>query len=433
MLEAGAIQALLNQTRSLEGNTAIFRPGQIITGKADKLYPDGLAVIQVGSQKVTAKLETGLSVGQRYWFQVQPGNGKVHLKMLVPDNKRKPDEEGIAGLLLKLSIPSTRENIEMARYFIKERLPLTKEVLVKAAELTKGDKAGEVLEILKFLLLRGITPTKDILTALQIARNGHPLPSLIESLDNALEAYSEDSETILELKKVLRDLKESGRSGFNEENGTSKPGHINEERIKQFLTKLGLNYESRVSEVLNSSSGPAEPVEAVKPLLLKLLSENPLQPLKDAAEQLVGKITGLQLLSQESGPVQQLVFQIPFSPSANGEITMQWSGKKQPDGSIDPDYCRVLFYLELKELNHTIVDLQIQNRILSVHVINENEELKKLALPLIGTLKARIAKIGYQLSAVSFVKPKEACVQHATKQMGDFAHRNKYSRMDLRI
>lgn len=60
---------------------------------------------------------------------------------------------------------------------------------------------------------------------------------------------------------------------------------------------------------------------------------------------------------------------------------------------IDPDYCRVLFYLDLDALQHMIVDMQIQNRIMTIHVTNEHTDLTVIAAPLIGILKEKCSRI----------------------------------------
>jgi hypothetical protein len=77
---------LLKTFLKLEGNIqpAINKllPGQIIIGKVIRLFPNQMAEIQIGSQKLMAKLEISLLANQQYWFQVQSGEGKIRLKMI---------------------------------------------------------------------------------------------------------------------------------------------------------------------------------------------------------------------------------------------------------------------------------------------------------------------------------------------------------------
>lgn len=77
-------------------------------------------------------------------------------------------------------------------------------------------------------------------------------------------------------------------------------------------------------------------------------------------------------------------------------------GKKNKDGKLDPDYCRILFYLDLKNLKEVVVDMQVQNRIVTLLIMSDNPELKTIASPLLSNLKEGLQQIRYQLSSVQF-------------------------------
>ena len=46
------------------------------------------------------------------------------------------------------------------------------------------------------------------------------------------------------------------------------------------------------------------------------------------------------------------------------------------DGKIDPDFARILFYLDLESIDKTIIDMQVQNSVVSVTVFNADDTLK---------------------------------------------------------
>ena len=48
------------------------------------------------------------------------------------------------------------------------------------------------------------------------------------------------------------------------------------------------------------------------------------------------------------------------------------------DGKIDPDFARILFYLDLESINKTVIDMQVQNRVVTVTVFNEDDTLKAM-------------------------------------------------------
>ena len=148
--------------------------------------------------------------------------------------------------------------------------------------------------------------------------------------------------------------------------------------------------------------------ENLKSLLLSFIDESPPQLYKESAEQLLNKVTGLQLLSQDTGYFQQYVLQVPLSLwNKRTDLTVQWDGRKKENGQIDSNYCRILFYLELEHINEVIVDLQIQNRILNVNIYNDTAGIKILAKPFVTSLKDRLKEIDYHLSSVNFHHSKD--------------------------
>jgi hypothetical protein len=102
-----------------------------------------------------------------------------------------------------------------------------------------------------------------------------------------------------------------------------------------------------------------------------LLNEQIPASIKEMAEQILHRITAQQILSQENGPIQNLLLTLPLNlRTIQTDLTLQWSRRKTKDGQLDQDYCRVLFYLELERLKETVIDMQVQNRIIKVTVIN---------------------------------------------------------------
>lgn len=639
-METGALHALFNQNPSQTVKTASLRPGQIINGKIIKLYPDQIAQVQIGSQKMIAQLETPLSANERYWFQVQSGEGKVHLKVIASgaDDGKQPDN--LTRILGEFSIPPTKENIELVRFFIKEQLPINSEILKQVSGWLKGaDQQSAGMEAVKMLLMRGLPLTRAVYSALYTANKEQSLILLMDHLHIALnEGFQGQTETSLKVKGILNEMIPSNKSlvsgqalsqllstwfkgqspesqaafsllqqngafpGLSDERavlqlmlaalngdetgddelpaewemarrilglidkgnssdakqlinsfisgketatylktssinditdslkllfaradapgkqesllafkqllGTLFAGDADESaslekgisiligdkanlvnvrvelekaagdglgqlskmsglngrqedllarilvqaeqaiasrdpgaailssaKLKGFLSALGLTHEQLLAEAFN---GPADakslPADTLKPYLLRLIGEQPPQAVKEAAEQLMNKITGFQILSQETGPIQQLIVQVPFLLGGKlNELTMQWSGQKTDDGKIDADFCRVLFYLKLENLEDTIVDMQVQNRIMSIQVINDNQLLKKFSAELLPILKENLAKIDYHLSSLNFAGPNSAKQGEESKKLADLYSKKEYSRVDIKI
>ena len=210
---------------------------------------------------------------------------------------------------------------------------------------------------------------------------------------------------------------------------SSLAGHL-----KGLIKSMGFSYEHEVVQFLKHPEGKELlRGEELKPLLIEYLKENPTGLAKEVAEKILHRVTGLQLLAQESGPIQQFVVQLPLSFLENPmDVTIQWSGRKKENGQIDPSFCRVLFYLELENLHDTMVDMQVQNRILKITIMNENEYLKQLAEPFIKVLKENLKRINYTLSTVDFTHSVHSGIDEDKKSTSYFKS-NHYSGVDVRI
>lgn len=609
----GIGQTILSQGKTSENRTLSFRTGQIFSGKVLKLYPNQIAEVQVGSQKIIAHLETPLSVSDRHWFQVQAGEGKIHLRVLetLNENGKSPS---IESLLKQFNLPISKDNLSVMQLFLKEQFPVTKDSIVTASEwLKQSDSLQDGLQVIKLMLSKQLPFTKDVFLSLSTVIKNESLSTLLTNLQTQLmsEQTANHSEKLLSLLneitmtekekvnnlgfakitsewltsgnnsniafKLLQNLGFISKTATNEEtvnqlmakwlnnerqisslhngktpfepqllndinnqnNMGNREGFIlsvvklmnhlkntpdiniqnnylnewqkissgvranqltvpldesrllslekeifralfidsspslsknialslpssnlsvetgfkqleqafslshstlskalsNEEQVlltkirdeiqietvrwddsiavkehmKALIKGLGLNYEHELANLLKQQNGESiAKLEALKPLLMQLLKEEVAVPIKEAAEKLMLKITGYQVLSQEAGPIQQYVFQIPLSFwEKKTDLTMQWSGRKTADGKIDSNFCRVLFYLDLDYLHETIIDLQVQNRIMNLAIINERTDLKSLATPFILHLKEGLANLNYQLSSVTFEQPVE--------------------------
>lgn len=236
---------------------------------------------------------------------------------------------------------------------------------------------------------------------------------------------SNEEQTLI--NQMKNDIKLAGMQWEN--------SHAVKDQIKHLIQSIGLSYEHELLSALKNPEGDtANKAETVKPLLMQLLSEEVSPAIKDAAEKLLFKITGFQLLSQEVGPLLQYVFQVPLSfREIKSDLTMQWSGRKTENGKIDPNFCRVLFYLNLNQLKETIVDLQVQNRVMNISIINERTDMRMLAAPFIAQLKENLIKINYQLSSIAFEKPKDENVNKLKETISSRSAMSHVNGVDFRI
>ncbi|GLB59366.1 hypothetical protein [Cytobacillus sp. NCCP-133] len=246
------------------------------------------------------------------------------------------------------------------------------------------------------------------------------------------ENTSWDEELQSQERALLDDVKNSGRADSRYLNDQQSI----KSQLKSLIHALGLSYEHELTMLLKQPEGDVlGRLNTLKPLLIGLLNEEIPQSSIDAAEKLLHKITGFQALSQESGPQQHLVFQLPIALWGKvTDLTMQWSGRKTDKGQIDPSYCRVLFYLNLEHLNETVVDLHVQNRVINITIINESETLKVQSAPYIASLKENLDKLSYKMSSISFQKPdSNNSPAGIGKQLPAFVQSSQTTGVDLKV
>jgi hypothetical protein len=415
-----------------------FQPGQILNGKVIKLFPNGIASLQVGSQKMVAQLEASLDVKHRYWFQVQPGDGKVKLKVIgiVPESRFSQEDNSITGLMNKLSISTKDVKEETIRFFLKEQLPINQEMIHKSAELLKDvSSLQEGHEAIKLILQRQLSMTKETFHAILSALDDKAsITHLMDGLSNSIEKgpLSVNTSRLLQVLQTLMSSEMNIDRTIAGESKHDKGQLLNlTDLFKQVIRTIGYSYENSAIQYMEQHNREFDKDMVLKPLLIDFLKENPQESAKMTAEKLLDKITGLQLLGQESGPIQQQVVQIPINiQNKMVDLTIQWNGRRKANSNeIDPAFCRVLFYLELENLQDTFVDMQVQNRIITITVMNENQNLRMLAKPLMSNLKEHLDSMNYSLSNVYFTNL--SSVQE--KNSSTFLNISHYSGVDLRI
>ncbi|QDQ01713.1 hypothetical protein FOH38_15190 [Lysinibacillus fusiformis] len=175
-----------------------------------------------------------------------------------------------------------------------------------------------------------------------------------------------------------------------------------EHALKTVLKSLGISYEASLA---NKSADLQSIAHQLKPQLHTLLQEVQVTPqLREAAEMLMTRMNGMQLASGESGHQHQLIMQVPLEFFGKKmDATLQWNGRMKDDGKIDANYARILFYLQMESMQETVIDMQVQNRVVTVTIFNENFDIIPLAEPLKAALKIGLAEKEYQLSGV-FIK-----------------------------
>jgi hypothetical protein len=173
---------------------------------------------------------------------------------------------------------------------------------------------------------------------------------------------------------------------------------------------------------LSNSSQGEQKTQSSSTNLPILLSANTSEISSTSQHSPLHQMDTVDLTSNESSQFlqQQFIFQTP----ENKNISLRMSGRKK-NGEIDSDFCRLLFSLELKNLNEVVIDVKVQNRILTLVIYNQSEGIESIVSDLKSTLQTNLESLGYQLSSIKISNPE--------KVIGQTVSTKVHERVDLKI
>ncbi|MBP1961130.1 hypothetical protein [Paenibacillus aceris] len=140
--------------------------------------------------------------------------------------------------------------------------------------------------------------------------------------------------------------------------------------------------------------------ETLKSLLLQLTaSDDTPAPLKEAAQQVVGQITGQQLMltGDKSAMFAHMTLFVPFMDGTGQQsAAIHIQSRKGKRGEVDSSNCRLLFDLQMKVMGNTLVDVHVVNKIVSLTIHNDHPALAPMMEESKEEISAAMNKAGYQ-------------------------------------
>lgn len=412
-----SFQSLLEKSIFKNKTPLQFSVNQIFHGKVSKLFPGSFAEIKLGEQKMIAKLEVPLVNGKGYWFQVISNDSEVKLRMLPTKL------ENNNGLLQYMNIPNTKTNKALLRFLQEHNIPLSKNDIAQISHLLTLSKDMEKsLQVVRMMHTHNMAFNEKIFLSLLSANKDISFTNLLASLQDALlvERNKTDSS-----HKLLTHLEVMRTNNVLSGNSNLELAQM----LKIAHNQTGAFYEANV---LHNELNKESIQHSLKPLLVQLLQDDSISmKTREIVEQMLYRMNGMQIVSNDSNGFQQLMYEVPINLAGHKtDLTMQWSGKKTKAGTISADFCRIIFYLDLQYVHETIVDMQVQNRIVTVNIFNENEHIKALAQPFIEPLQTGLKAIGYQLATVHFSGSQ---INNSKKEKKFMSVHQPYSGVDIRI
>lgn len=380
------IQTSLQANQSILGTKLHLVQGQIFFGKILKLFPNDRALVQLGATEAHARLEAPLVAGRSYWFQVgQSKEGVPQLKVLQSNQGVGKHTQPASVLLEGLGLSHSKSREAVVHMLMDEKLPFSKELVEKGGEWLKmaGNKQAALGAIRQMVADRSLPLTRTVFEALLTGREGKQLHEQIGQLVTTLNKTSEEFPVLQKLRELLPKLILK----------PSTSGMEIKQPLQRLIAQLGLSFEH---DLIQKQDPQLQ--QTLKPLLLQTLAQTQQGEVRHQVQQLLTHLTSQQLNS--TGPFQAMV-QIPIQSGHRvTDLTIRWEGKKQKDGRFDPNFCRILFYLDLEHLQATAVDVNIQKRLINIRIFNETHDLQDLIERFEPLLQEKLELAGYQLSSV---------------------------------
>ncbi|WP_042223785.1 hypothetical protein [Oceanobacillus manasiensis] len=247
-----------------------------------------------------------------------------------------------------------------------------------------------------------------------LQNNRHALSQVYQFLQNAASDTPESLEvTMKQLRDVNLLMAASPKDQFLQ-------------HLKHTLSFTGYSYEHDLANKVTQEQ------TSLKGVLLQFIQQGD-HNTTEQSKQLLHFINGLQLQSvQDTGNSMYASLQLPGEKLGLAtDLQLEFEGRKTEDGEIDSSHCRVLFYLDLANLNQTIIDMTVQNRNVSVTIYSQSEEeIRPLAKDYQAVLKKGLNELDYHLSSVMFKPAREEELITSKRQQ---SHPASYQGVDFRI
>ncbi|MFP7494099.1 hypothetical protein SFC66_09960 [Terribacillus saccharophilus] len=212
---------------------------------------------------------------------------------------------------------------------------------------------------------------------------------VVRDIDQLLQNTSTNKEQLLAKTSDLSQLLQ-----ISQQNEQSKDGAFFRQLMQDILRQTGFAYEH---DLLDTNAE-----DTLKGVLLQHTAQG--HEKADLPAQLLQQITGSQLLQvHDDKQMLHIQLQLPGAPFGfDKDILMEMEGKKEEDGQLSADHCRILFYLHLPNLKDVAIDMYVQKKTINLHIYTTAEEAEQVMRPLQEKLKSALDSNGYHLSAVKF-------------------------------
>lgn len=155
------------------------------------------------------------------------------------------------------------------------------------------------------------------------------------------------------------------------------------------------------------------------------------EPIKKEVDQLFHRLNGQLFVQQENQTISQMMISYPlFSKHSVQDLTFILKGHKKKDGSIDISQCRLMFYLNMENLEETLIDCSIQQKVMSI-TVETGHELQGTINPMIPAVRENLNALGYSLTGITAKKRQDPV--DPSHFLDEHFHKISEKGLDLRV
>lgn len=190
------------------------------------------------------------------------------------------------------------------------------------------------------------------------------------------------------------------------------------------MNELGLSYENMIAK-----DQLLQVEHTVKHALLQIVQK---RASNDQVLQLLHFINGMQLqsLHETNHLIQANLFLLGEPLGLKKDVHLKFQGKKSDRGEINPDFCRILFFLDLAALKETVIDMNIQQRFISLTIFHQAEDIHEWINIFQPMLADGLSQLNYQLTNITCRRLEE---QKKHLNRIHYHEEKTYKRFDVKI
>ncbi|MBR7552872.1 hypothetical protein ACFFJI_06425 [Allobacillus sp. GCM10007491] len=153
---------------------------------------------------------------------------------------------------------------------------------------------------------------------------------------------------------------------------------------------------------VESGKGRSSDFPSILSQLQQVQSQTSSISFQAAAQQIQQTLQAMHLSMEANRDFIQFSAQLPKEMlGLNEDLWMDFEGKKQADGTIHPEQCRIMFYLDLPHLSNIIIDMQVINRMVDVTIYHQDpKSIRSIVHHYEQNLRVGLQGVDYQFTGL---------------------------------